>query len=430
MMKKLKLALTIVQLFAFLLAHAETITPLKVGDKVPDIVFTKMLNHTASNGKLSDFAGKFIIIDMWFRACQPCVSGMRHLDSLQAEFKKDLQILPLTWEKKGDVERFWNTILEVKGLKMVQVVEDSLVRQLFPASGFPHQIWINKNGIVVAITGGKAVTKENVKKFILGEKLQSAKPDELDANVKHAIAPNINIRFEQNLNKIIYYSYFSSYRHEFSGMGRSYVDSQSGLVRITANNFPLGLLYQFAYTDNSGETFHLPTRIIRKDSNQIKTFFTNGFDTTIVFCYELMYKGSTVTGFGKKMIKDLDRTFNVESHEELADISCYIISPIGSGTKFREATVIESEAQVLNGNLKEDKLFVANKQRPAWLERSINNYSRVPILFEMGKERFINFKVVWNLDNLEQMNVELSNYDLKIEKAIRKRKIIILEDAK
>ncbi|MBT2559849.1 TlpA family protein disulfide reductase [Pedobacter sp. ISL-68] len=425
-----KSGLFITLILSFTLSIAQSIKPLNVGDKVPDIYFATMLNHTSTNGKLSDFNGKAIIIDVWFKECIPCVSNMRHLDSLQSEYANDLKILPVTWQSKEEIERFWRTNLNVTGIKLTQSVNDKLVRKIFPAVSFPHQIWIDKNGTIVAITDGKNTSRENVKKLIENKSLTLAeKKDELDASVRYAHNPDLTIRYEENKNKLLYYSYFSSWRSELAGMSRSNVDKATGRVRITANNLSLVYLYDFAYTNNSYQTRHDPTRVIRRDHNPVKSWLEGTFDTTRLFCYDLIYKGTTTKGFSKYMIADLDRAFGVKSHEIIMDIPCYVICMKGGGTKFRQAIVSEGEAQIKNPSMKKDVVLVVNKKTVSAVERAINQYGKDLVLFEMGDEKIINFQVKWNTDDLSFMNKELEKFDLKIEKTTRKRKVIILEDA-
>lgn len=419
----------IVLVFLCTLLKAQTIKPLKIGDKVPDVYFAKMLNYSKQDGKLNNFKGKAIIIDLWFKECIPCISSMRHLDSLQTEFANDLQVLPVTWQPKTDIEKFWKTNLDVKGLKLVLAVEDSIVKKLFPASSFPHQIWVNKAGIVVAITDGKNASRENVEKLIENKSIGLAeKKDELDLSVRRAFNPDITIRYEENKNKLMFYSYFSMYRKEFTGMTSSTADTINKKVRIIANNVSLNILYDFAYTNNALTTLHTPTRILRRDHNPVKSTVETYPDSTNRFCYDLIYQGTSTKGFSKYMIPDLDRVFGVKSREELMDILCYVISPNGNDTSFRIPINPSGGGQVQNSTLKRKMYLRVNKNVPSWLERNVNQFSKDLILFEMGKERQINFEVKWNLDDLDQMNEELVKYNLKIEKTVRKRKVIVLED--
>ena len=428
-----RILLVIPLVLPYMLLYAQTIKPLKIGDKVPDIYFAKMLNHTDTSGKLSDFKGKAIIIDMWFKECVACISAMPHLDSIQNEFKNDLKIMLVTWQKHEEIEKFWQRNLDVNKFKFTQVVEDIVTRKFFPAVSFPHQIWIDKTGTVVAITDGRSATLENINKLISGNDIGTKeKKDELDAKISWGREPLINIRYEENKSKILNYSYFSSYRNELNGSITHEIDTLNRLVRMKFSNLDYITLYDAAYkSDITVGSFNRATRLIRKDhkSLPLKLDFK---EFTTSFCYDLIYKDSTKTvrHFGKRMIADLDNYFNVKSHEELRNIPCYVIRPNGKGTRYRQIIDLDGKKHLYNISLKTNKILSASKQLPSWIEYQINSYSKIPILFEFDDEKNLNFEVKWNLDDLEQMNKEFAKYDLKIEKAIRKRKVIILEDAK
>ncbi len=429
----LKTVLLAVFVLTCQLVQAQNVNPLHIGDKVPDIAYTKMLNHKASNGRLSDFKGKAIIIDLWFKECGGCIGAMPHLDSLQNEFKDDLQVLLITWQTQAEIMDFWRRNLDVGKYRFVQAVEDTITRKLFPAVAFPHQIWISKEGVVTAITDGQGTTRDEIKKLITNSKLSlREKKDEMDANVRWGIAPLMNIRYDDNKDKILNYSYFSKYRPELNGSATHEIDSVNRLVRMKFSNMDYITLYHYAYVSNmERRIIHRPTRMIRLDHSDLPRkldFLT----MSTSFCYDLIYKDTSKTlyNFGKHMTSDLDRFFDVKSHEELREISCYIISPNGKGIRFRETINPDGKKHVYNMSLETGKLLSVSRQLPSFLEGSLMDYADKPLLFEMGNEKKLNFEVVWNLDNLKQMNLELEKYDLKIEKAMRKRKVIILEDPK
>ncbi len=422
---------TIVLLLTSTVVNAQKIIPLKIGDIVPDMFLKQMLNHKSDNSRLSDFKGKALIIDQWFIGCVPCVTAFAHLDSIQKEFADDLQILPVTFEKKNNVEEFWKYNILVKGIKFPQVVEDTLVRSYFPVSSFPQQIWIDKTGKVIGITDGRSATRENINKLIKGEALNlRAKKDELDPKVKAAVLPNIMSRFEENKKNLLYYSYFSGYRPELSGMSSSKLDTVNSLVRVVANNSTLFNLYDMAYADGSWKMRHLPTRFVRKDTNPLKGRAVRtpaGYDFTQYICYELMYQGTTTKGYGKRMIADLDKFFNLKSHEEMMDIDCYVISPNGNGNRYRD--IYQPERKSYHTvSLTKAKRVLVNDISLFFIELTINAYSNQLILFEIEGKGNVSFDVSWNLDNLELMNADLSKFDLKIEKAVRKRAVIVLQD--
>src|ERR1700733_364619 len=83
---------------------------LTVGDKCPDVALA-LVNYSNPKVNLSDFKGKYIILDFWATWCAPCVSSFPKMDSLQKKFNDKLVILPVTDEKKEVVEGFMKKLL-------------------------------------------------------------------------------------------------------------------------------------------------------------------------------------------------------------------------------------------------------------------------------------------------------------------------------
>lgn len=426
-------------LFSYETANAQEIKPLDIGDQVPDIIFEKMLNYSGPSGQLSDFKGKAVIIDMWFKECGVCINGMPHLDSLQKEFQDDLQLMLVTWQPKADIEDFWKKNYQVKHLKFTQAVEDTITRMLFPARGYPHQIWIDKEGRVAAITDGSSTNMENVKKLIQGMPLDlKVKQDELDPNVSYSVEPMIHYYYEQNKPNILFYSYFSRYRPEFAGGSQIRVDKKNQLVRAVFRNADFLLLYHCAYTAGTVFPIHRPSRMIREDSNPIDTK-EDYKEMTNVFCYDLIYRDTVDDNLGQYMITDLDRFFNVKSNEEIRDVDCYILRPTGKSDRYLKPLDQDEDSFVINEKLQNGKAFALNRGFVPNYENNLMNHVDKPFLWEFDEEirkvsnlfkrtNLVSFKVVWNLDDLPAMNKELAEYGLEIIVEKRPQKVIILRD--
>ena len=160
--------------FCPLMSRAQTVKALTVGDRVPDIVFLHITNYKATTARLSDFKEKLVILDFWASWCTTCVKGFPHSDSLQKRFEDDLQIVLVNPKVSGDslkqVTRVLKQVQKTTGmrLRIPVVLSDTIASTYFTFHEIPHCVWI-KNGRVLAISGGEAVTAANVQAFLEGK---------------------------------------------------------------------------------------------------------------------------------------------------------------------------------------------------------------------------------------------------------------------
>lgn len=406
------------------------IKPLKVGDRVPDIVFKDMLNHTASKAKLSDFKGKAVILDFWFRECGSCIELFPELNRVQNRYKNDLKVLLVTWQPRKKIEEFWREHKEVGKLVFTQAVEDSIARQYFPAAAFPHQIWIDKNGIIKSINDGMQLTAENLEKLVQANELNlKVKADELNGSIRYATEPMAGIKYEDNKDKIIQYSYLSKARPEFAGTTVIDKDGE-GTVRIKFMNADYISMYHYAYAGNQAVPLNPKTRILRKDHNPL-TKEADYKDFTNVFCYDLIYQDTIASGFGRRMITDLDCYLGFKSKEVTKKILSYVIEPDGRGLKYFEPLEADKPAYMTNQHLEKRKEVEVNK---IWAMSVVGRYigsSDIPVIFNWPLDhRRVSFKVTWDPDNLDLMNEQLKKYNLKISLKKWKTRVIELTDPK
>lgn len=141
------------------------IKPLAIGDTVPDIEF-EIANYPAGKIRLSDFKGKMVILDFWATWCAPCVSQLFKLDSLQKQFKDQLQIVLVNTSGRKNGYNKVISVFEKYRFQLPFVKGNVLSGQLFPYSEVPHFIWIDEKGIVRNITSFNKVTQENIQRML------------------------------------------------------------------------------------------------------------------------------------------------------------------------------------------------------------------------------------------------------------------------
>jgi len=157
-------------------AAGQKLKPLNIGDTLPDMVLHHVLNYKDSVVSLSDFKDKLLILDFWATWCGSCLKGMPKMDSLQTEFKNNLQVLFINPKISGDSSaKIKATVQRIesglhKKLSVPVIMYDTAATAHFKFRLVPHYVWI-KNGVVIAITHKAQVTEANIRAIINGQKI-------------------------------------------------------------------------------------------------------------------------------------------------------------------------------------------------------------------------------------------------------------------
>ena len=231
-------------------------SPLKIGDKVPDVAFGKFLDSPSVNLRISNLKGKLIILDFWNIHCANCIKGMPKMEALQKKFGNQLQIISITKNSEQQVKRLFSKV-KIKRPNFPFVIEDTLFNLLFPHNGDPLHVWINKDGVVSAITFDYNTNMKTVSQMLNG-----IEPN-LSRRWDYGIKSDYNLVSEQNsslLDKAINYSVLFKGLHEYS-VDNTINTRDSGIKVI---NGTLLQLYNIAY---SAEVYGFPVNIFDIDLN-------------------------------------------------------------------------------------------------------------------------------------------------------------------
>lgn len=136
---------------------------LAVGDRLPHLTFTGVVNHPVSKIQYSEYSDRLLILDFWATWCSSCISHFPELHDLSEKFKGKLQVLLVppgsTDEDSAQVKRFF--AVRSAPYRLAALTKDSLLSRLFPHSSVPHYVWVSR-GTVIAITDAGAITAQNI----------------------------------------------------------------------------------------------------------------------------------------------------------------------------------------------------------------------------------------------------------------------------
>lgn len=160
-MRKITLVGVLAGLCLVVEAQQLELSPYALGERVPDIKIRKIINHKSDTASFSSFGKKLIILSFWNTHCGACIAMFPMEDSLQKEFKDNLQFLLVTEETEKEVGAFFEKHKNrYKIPAAIPIITgDKILRKLFLQAYNPHYVWLEPNGTLLAQTSGDLVNR-------------------------------------------------------------------------------------------------------------------------------------------------------------------------------------------------------------------------------------------------------------------------------
>lgn len=124
----------------------KAILGLKIGEKAPNFSLKTPEGETVT---LSDYKGKYVLIDFWAYYCKPCIAKIPKLKKLYAKYKDDgLEIIGIHGDKNAEKwldiikkhQQTWTQVLDKNAFK-----ENSAVIK-YGVQGFPSVFLVDQEG--------------------------------------------------------------------------------------------------------------------------------------------------------------------------------------------------------------------------------------------------------------------------------------------
>lgn len=393
-----------------------------IGERISDFELKHMLNYKSDKARLTDFTGnKALLIDFWFSSCSSCIESFPKLDSIQKEFKNDLNVLLVTFETKEKAVKTFNTIKKISHIKLPSVLEDTLLHLVFPHTSAPHEIWIDKNGKIKAITDHTSINRENIRSLITGEELNlPVKKDNMEYSFVDPVEKTAD------WNKMIKSTFLSTHQPGLPALGGIYIHPETGFLRVNAVNVHFQSLYILAY-DQWGKSFNYNRFII--DKNILERFKEKG-DNKNVFCYDGWWRDTTRVKACSEMQEELDRYFHTKSYSEKRKIPCIILKENGIQKRYKS---VNPSART-NTYSENDTLYLENVYLKYLIYSTFNYgqdaWSPFQFIDETGYEGPMSIKLPEKFETITQVNSYLKNLDLEVTLEERWLDVIIITEAK
>ena len=147
--------------------------PLGVGQRAPNF---SLPNEKGKTKTLSDFQGKYVLLDFWATWCKPCIQEIPYLSKAKQHFKNEnFEIISICVGKNTDVQKsIWkNTLAKHTGYdEWSQLYEEGeMTLRNYKIKGFPTLILVSPDGLILEI--GNSLRGPNninaISKFINNE---------------------------------------------------------------------------------------------------------------------------------------------------------------------------------------------------------------------------------------------------------------------
>lgn len=409
----------------------DTIRPLKVGDKLPEMLLEQVSNYKSNTLNLNDFKGKLVILDFWASWCSPCVALIPKMEKLQEEFEGKVAFITIAYETAAEVAKF-NAQLRKRGIQnsLIQVVGDVKMGLYFPHTYLPHEVWINPAGKIIAMTTEEAINSEKIK-AALQQQLQVA--TKIDKRIPYD--PNQPLFNENNGGKgegMLYHRTFSGYVEGLRSRS-SIWPKADGSMQITATNTSLYKLYQQAFS-KGGIEFLSRHRVLfdLKDSTElIAPTDQAGFaewETKNRYCYELWTPPSFKDLAFEEMQRDLKILFpKYTAQIEKREVPVWVMRRT---SKIDKLATKGGERSVSSNMVHFEITNSTITQLSGMLDIKYLSLQPYPIMNETGYTGKVDMVLDTTMSDVSAINTALKSYDLELVKASRSIDMLVISDAK
>lgn len=403
------------------------IQPLSIGDPLPSIFVSNVLNFSSSTLSTAEFNDRLLILDFMATGCKSCIEVMPKFDSLQKRFGDQLEIVLVTYEKKERVKTFLDRNKIGKQIKFVFVTEDSLLKSLFPHEYISHVVWVYK-GNVKAITRTQYVNAANIQTVLDGKNVNW--PIKKDITEYDYSQPLFSLN-EANIPEFSIPSqkYYTAFTGFLPGITRRYsekIDSAAQVIRVSMVNYPIIDMYLKAL----GQQLRFPPSYMileAEDKTRYvydpKTDYRDEWRLDNNYSYEGSFPITLSKEFrGKKIKQDLDFYLGLDGRIEKRKIMCLVLEQSGSNHLLKTASNKSSpEKPELDLPRQTSISNLIYRLNHTWYSSPVLDQTKFQqkMYLELRESSF---------ESIEKLKVELSRYGLNLREEENEIEMFVLTE--
>lgn len=379
--------------------HGQTVKPLGIGDTLPSIDVQVINGDKVESRPLSSFyKNTFLILDFWANWCGPCITAIADADSVANEFNGQVTILPITYQDAETIRKFVKNNSILNKLDLNYVTSDTvLMGKQIKFKVLPHEVWIDTNGVIRAITYPNEITSENVQRFVKEDSLKLVeKVDILDFDISKPLPIDGNA--------FLYRSVLTRHKPGLSTMigalTPAYV-KDAEIKMFKGINVPILILFYAAFSHSESNIYSNRIELNIIDTIGLSPFLKENsppresiMDNT--YCYELFLPEMiSKDSFYNYLRQDLNRLFKYRATIEKRKKDCWILV----NTDVNKNPPVSTSAKKLRwdrGNIKR-----MENQTMDLLEYYLNWNMKLPVIDETGFKRSFDMDFIFTSVRVE-----------------------------
>lgn len=232
----------------------------KIGDTLPEYTFSDLRNYEKDKVSLSEFRGKWLIVDFWSLGCASCIQSFPKMSKLHEKFSDDIHVLMVGNTKdihlssrviprEKPTKDLFERLAKDYDLKFT-VSFDSLLYNFYGIQAVPFILVIDPNGILRYITS--SINEQAVAMLLKGEEPKLNRSytklelEKLKSNIKDEGVPSVEEEEEEE-ERQLYKSELAVYdatRYSISDV----IDFENPKMGMTQKVLNEGVLEAYKYS--------------------------------------------------------------------------------------------------------------------------------------------------------------------------------------
>lgn len=425
----------------------------KVGEKIVDYTYKEVMNHSKSTAAISEFRGKWLVVDYWSTGCSGCMASMPKIDKMSKDFKGKAEFLLVglyTSPESGTRMRsVYNKLIKKFDLTL-RAAYDSGSIPIFKPRSVPYIFIINPEGVLVAKT--YSLDSTLLASFIEGKNppyiytySDGEKWDDGGWKMELPLLTNGSAANGGVDTSFMFRSILTKWVSPAPGLQMGWKDGEStwnknvkkGQAFAYGSDLSRLLLLAVLGQDGWGYEDSLlwnkfSDKIIVETSDKRRFQKGNMATGENLYSYSIISPGFSESKLREYMLRELEDIFDFQLKVEERDVPAYKLV-VTDREKLEKARTKYSK---LGGYLdKRSNKWVCQAQSLSMIAANIQYASyyndpkqNLPVVDDTHIDMKIDYAITQDLFAFEEVQKDLGNYGLRLEKGTTKMRCLVVKD--